>query len=172
MSDISLRLFYYLACGHPEKDLYCSVESRMMVLTSGYNILYNKPEKMYIKERGADMDSLIKKIRMACNMTQPEFAEALQTTFASINRWENGHNQPGKAAQKQILEYCAANQVSVADIVLSHIGSQTADILVSENRKLLFHGSKSGISGKIKPLSREHCDFGPGFMRGRSCYSR
>lgn len=112
------------------------------------------------------MDSLIKKIRMACNMTQPEFAEALQTTFASINRWENGHNQPGKAAQKQILEYCAANQVSVADIVLSHIGSKTANISVSADRKLLFHGSKAGITGEIKPISREHCDFGPGFYAG------
>ncbi len=31
---------------------------------------------------------------------------------------------------------------------------------------LLFHGSKSGIKGEIKPISREACDFGCGFYMG------
>ena len=30
----------------------------------------------------------------------------------------------------------------------------------------LFHGSKSGIRGKIRPASRELCDFGKGFYMG------
>ena len=30
----------------------------------------------------------------------------------------------------------------------------------------LYHGSKSGIRGKIVPISREHCDFGKGFYMG------
>lgn len=30
----------------------------------------------------------------------------------------------------------------------------------------LFHGSKSGLKGKIKPISRELCDFGKGFYMG------
>ena len=30
----------------------------------------------------------------------------------------------------------------------------------------LFHGSKNGIQGKIKPVSRELCDFGKGFYMG------
>lgn len=30
----------------------------------------------------------------------------------------------------------------------------------------LYHGSKSGISGTIAPISREHCDFGKGFYMG------
>lgn len=30
----------------------------------------------------------------------------------------------------------------------------------------LYHGSKSGIHGVIKPVSREHCDFGKGFYMG------
>jgi hypothetical protein len=30
----------------------------------------------------------------------------------------------------------------------------------------LFHGSKSGIKGKIRPISRELCDFGKGFYMG------
>jgi len=31
---------------------------------------------------------------------------------------------------------------------------------------LLYHGSKSGITGEIKPISRKHCDFGRGFYMG------
>lgn len=30
----------------------------------------------------------------------------------------------------------------------------------------LFHGSKSGLQGKIQPLSRDFCDFGKGFYMG------
>ena len=30
----------------------------------------------------------------------------------------------------------------------------------------LYHGSRSGIVGKIKPISREKCDFGKGFYMG------
>lgn len=30
----------------------------------------------------------------------------------------------------------------------------------------LYHGSKSGIRGRILPISREHCDFGKGFYMG------
>ena len=30
----------------------------------------------------------------------------------------------------------------------------------------LYHGSKSGIRGKIAPISRERCDFGKGFYMG------
>ena len=30
----------------------------------------------------------------------------------------------------------------------------------------LFHGSRSGIVGKIAPISRPECDFGRGFYLG------
>jgi len=32
--------------------------------------------------------------------------------------------------------------------------------------KRLYHGSKNGIKGDIKPESRERCDFGCGFYLG------
>lgn len=31
---------------------------------------------------------------------------------------------------------------------------------------LLYHGSKSGIDGQIRPISRDRCDFGRGFYLG------
>lgn len=38
--------------------------------------------------------------------------------------------------------------------------------LFDDNKVLLFHGSKSGICGDIKPISRKLCDFGCGFYLG------
>lgn len=35
-----------------------------------------------------------------------------------------------------------------------------------EEKIVLFHGSKAGIDGEIKPISRNRCDFGSGFYMG------
>ena len=45
------------------------------------------------------MQTLIKQIRAHLNMSQAEFAEHLNVTFATVNRWENGHSSPNKLAQ-------------------------------------------------------------------------
>ena len=33
---------------------------------------------------------------------------------------------------------------------------------------ILYHGSRGGIEGKIKPCSRPRCDFGQGFYMGEN----
>lgn len=38
----------------------------------------------------SDMKNLIKKIRFYLNMSQTEFAEYMNVSFATVNRWENG----------------------------------------------------------------------------------
>lgn len=58
-----------------------------------YNILYNcigKNVILLIKYGDNIMQDLIKKIRSYMNMNQTEFAEQLNVTFATVNRWENG----------------------------------------------------------------------------------
>ena len=47
----------------------------------------------------------------------------------------------------------------------THAMRYNYDMNQSSNVKL-FHGSKSGINGKIMPISRELCDFGKGFYMG------
>lgn len=46
--------------------------------------------------------------------------------------------------------------------------SKGADIKTVDlsGKQLLYHGSKGGISGKIRPTSRYNCDFGSGFYTG------
>lgn len=112
------------------------------------------------------MKTILKNIRVFLKMSQAEFADKLSVSFATINRWENGHAIPNKLAQTKIFELCKDNNVPVYDMTISKIKSFTDEIIVGNNRVLLYHGSKSGIEGAIAPISREHCDFGKGFYMG------
>lgn len=112
------------------------------------------------------MKELIKKIRISLNMSQTELAELLKISFATVNRWENGRAVPNKLAQSTLYELCKTNNVPVDDMVLDKIKAATEAVKIDENRMLLYHGSKSGIQGKIEPKSRSKCDFGKGFYMG------
>ena len=109
------------------------------------------------------MQTLIKQIREHLNISQTELAEQLNVTFATVNRWENGRAVPNKLAQSKLYEICKENDVPVYNITLNRIANAAKDISLSEGRVLLYHGSKSGIEGKIEPKSRAQCDFGKGF---------
>ncbi len=112
------------------------------------------------------MQTLIKQIRTYLNMSQTEFAEQLNVTFATVNRWENGRAVPNKLAQSKMYDLCKEKSVPVYDMTLKKI-SETAETIKPEpNRVLLYHGSKAGIEGKIEPKSRKQCDFGKGFYMG------
>ena len=112
------------------------------------------------------MLSVIKQIREYLNMSQTELAERLNVTFATVNRWENGHAAPNKLAQSTLYELCKENSVLVYDMTLGRIAKIADSISLSKGRVLLYHGSKSGINGKIEPKSRPQCDFGKGFYMG------
>ena len=112
------------------------------------------------------MKELIKKIRTCLNMSQAELAELLNISFATVNRWENGHAAPNKLAQSTLYELCKTNNVPVYDMVLDKIKEETAAVKTDAGRVLLYHGSKSGIQGMIEPKSRSKCDFGKGFYMG------
>lgn len=116
--------------------------------------------------RGDDMQELLKQIRMHLDMSQAEFAEQLNVTFATVNRWENGRATPNKLAQSKIYELCCEKAVAVYDMTLKKIADTATQIKLEPNRVLLYHGSKSGIEGSIAPRSRKQCDFGKGFYMG------
>lgn len=54
----------------------------------------------------------IKDIRKALNLTQTEFANELEVSFSTINRWENGKTIPNKMTIKMIINYCEKNNIS------------------------------------------------------------
>lgn len=112
------------------------------------------------------MQTLIKQIRTYLNISQTEFAEQLNVTFATVNRWENGRAVPNKLAQSKMYDLCKEKSVPVYDMTLKKIFKAAKTINPETNRVLLYHGSKSGIEGKIEPKSRKQCDFGKGFYMG------
>lgn len=112
------------------------------------------------------MKDLIRKIRSSLEMNQMEFAEGLNVTFATVNRWENGRALPNKLAQTKIYELCKERNISVYDMVIEKIKLLSRSLELDHEKVLLYHGSKSGIEGNIVPMSRKQCDFGKGFYMG------
>lgn len=109
------------------------------------------------------MKDLIKFIRTEANLSQEDFAASLGTTVPSINRWENGKAVPNKMAQRQLYRFCLDCGINIAEWIVKSKEYQHTD-----DRLILYHGSKSGIVGDIAPISREECDFGQGFYMGTS----
>ena len=107
------------------------------------------------------MKDLIKAIRFAANMNQEQFAFALGTTPLSINRWENGKTLPNRMAQTQLYNFCKEHAIDVAQLIID-----TKAYADTDNKLILYHGSKKGIIGDIAPISRNECDFGSGFYMG------
>ena len=112
------------------------------------------------------MKDLMKEIRAYLNMSQTEFAEFLNISFATVNRWENGRAVPNKLAQSTLYELCKAYNVPVYNMVIDKIKKASDNVKLDEGRVLLYHGSQSGIIGTIEPKSRSKCDFGKGFYMG------
>ena len=113
------------------------------------------------------MKNLIFNIRTQLNASQEELANMIGISFATVNRWENGHSSPNKAAQLRLYDVCRENGVNLEDIIQKKIYETVSDIKKEKPEKIiLYHGSKSGIEGLIAPCSREQCDFGKGFYMG------
>ena len=112
------------------------------------------------------MQELTKQIRAQLNMSQTQFAEQLNVSFATVNRWENGRAVPNKLAQSKIYDLCIGKSVPVYNMTLRKITEAATAIRQDAGRIILYHGSKSGIKGIIEPKSRRPCDFGMGFYMG------
>jgi transcriptional regulator with XRE-family HTH domain len=115
------------------------------------------------------MKDLILEIRNRLNASQEDLARMIGISYATVNRWENGHSQPNKAAQLRLYDICKERKVDLEDIIQKKIEKSAANIS-SSDRVILYHGSKSGIKGPIAPISRERCDFGKWFYMGTEPY--
>lgn len=115
------------------------------------------------------MKDLILEIRNRLNASQEDLARMIGISYATVNRWENGHSQPNKATQLRLYDICKERKVDLEDIIQKKIEKSAANIS-SSDRVILYHGSKSGIKGPIAPISRERCDFGKGFYMGTEPY--
>lgn len=56
-----------------------------------------------------DYSKLILKIREELLLSQKELAEKMNVSFATINRWENGHHDPTILSKRRIQKFCYSN---------------------------------------------------------------
>ena len=105
------------------------------------------------------LPDIIKEIRKRTGDSQKSLAAALNVSFATINRWETGRNEPAPIAMDGVRAYCRRMGIDYAEFEGNSIRTGSGQVL-------LYHGSKSGLKGNIKPISRELCDFGKGFYMG------
>ena len=112
------------------------------------------------------MQELLKKIRENVNYSQIEMADELGVSFATINRWENGHTIPNRLAQEKIYDFCVKHSIPLYDFIIQKVYDSAKAIKIEDGRIILYHGSKSGLEGRIEPKSRDKCDFGKGFYMG------
>lgn len=105
------------------------------------------------------MKKLVKAIRLTMDMNQDQFALAMGVSPVTVSRWENGKAAPSLMAQKQLYDLCKSNSLNLADYIVSNSESKIGDTI-------LYHASRKGIEGTIKPISRSRCDFGKGFYMG------
>ena len=60
-----------------------------------------------MKAKGRDYPGLVRGIRKQLGLSQERLAEALGVSFATVNRWENGHVKPSRLALRQLDAFCA-----------------------------------------------------------------
>ncbi len=58
-----------------------------------------------------DYSAKIKEIREVLLLSQKELAEELGVSFATVNRWENGHHEPTIKAKQSIRDYCMKKKI-------------------------------------------------------------
>lgn len=60
-----------------------------------------------------DYSQLIKAIRERLLVSQSELAQMLGVSYATVNRWENGHHEPTYKARRQIAFLCKKYKISI-----------------------------------------------------------
>jgi putative transcriptional regulator len=60
-----------------------------------------------------DYQYLVKELREKLILTQEELAKLLGVSFASVNRWENGHCDPTTKVKRKIVDLCKKNKISI-----------------------------------------------------------
>lgn len=66
----------------------------------------------------------IKVIRQKALLTQVQFADKLNVSFTSVNRWEAGKALPNVTAMKNIKMFCSDENIDYAAIEVAWIESK------------------------------------------------
>ena len=54
-------------------------------------------------------------VRKKLQLSQKQLAAAINVSYSTINRWENGHVVPSNLAVKSFYDFCGNNYIEVPD---------------------------------------------------------
>ena len=60
---------------------------------------------------------IVKIVREKSGMSQEDLAHALNVSFATINRWENGKTRPNKLTQTVFFDYCKKHGMDIESLI-------------------------------------------------------
>jgi transcriptional regulator with XRE-family HTH domain len=113
-----------------------------------------------------NISKIIKHIREELALSQDEFAEKVGVDRLAVTRWENNKAVPSRIAQLKVYEIAKENNIDLFGRIILDMPEHKAE----NNKVILYHGSRAGIEGEIRPVSRELCDFGKGFYMGTQAH--
>lgn len=104
----------------------------------------------------------LKAIRTILEITQRELSEQLGVEQESISRLEQNNAEPSVQLLESIYTFAFDHKIQ-----LNRVKEMLWKERLKENHKLLFHGAKDNISGKIQAnVGRINNDLGQGFYTG------
>lgn len=62
-----------------------------------------------------DYAQLVHELRKKLLLSQAELAEKLGVSYATVNRWENGHHEPTFKQRRLIVSLCRENGVEAGE---------------------------------------------------------
>ena len=57
-------------------------------------------------------------VRKKLSLSQEQLAKAINVSYSTINRWENGHVVPSNLARKSFYDFCENNFINIPDELL------------------------------------------------------
>lgn len=57
-------------------------------------------------------------VRKKLKLSQKQLAIAINVSYSTINRWENGHVAPSNLAVKSFFDFCENNFIEIPDNLL------------------------------------------------------
>ena len=70
------------------------------------------------------LSECVKAARQSAFLSQEEFAQALEVSVCTVNRWETGKSRPNNNAMKHIKSFCESNSIDFSDIKTAWISTE------------------------------------------------
>jgi DNA-binding transcriptional regulator YiaG len=66
----------------------------------------------------------VKQIRQTLGISQEELAHALDVSYVTINRWENGRSEPSRMAKTVFYAFCEKKGISTDRLKENWVGGK------------------------------------------------